>query len=124
MILQEPIISLPILTADKLSGNTIQISSANNESEIIKIRVPNVITNPEIAHSNNSNYRLPQNENIQKSDSDKIIKKLSSNVKLSIPTAAKVPSNIKVIAPVVESESKPRVYENDIKISFVSISYS
>ncbi|XP_065210993.1 uncharacterized protein PF3D7_1120600-like [Planococcus citri] len=118
--LSDPIISLPILTADKITGNTIQISSATNESEIIKIRVPNVITNPEIVHSNSSNYRLPQNDNnIQKSDCEKVIKKLSNNVKLSNSTNIKASSNIKVITPVVKTEPKPRVYENDIKISFV-----
>lgn len=122
IILQEPIISLPLLTADKLTGNTIHISSANNESEIIKIRVPNAITNPEILHSNNSNFHLPQNEtNTQKSDTEKVVRKFSSNVKVSNAFNAKTANTVKVITPVVKTEPNSQLYENDIKISFVSI---
>lgn len=128
VILQEPIISLPILTADNLSGNTIQITTANNESEIIKIRVPNAITNPEIAqHTNNSSNNVPQIDNNTQPkvvETEKPFKRLPVNKPANVFAAKSANIISKAATNVANSEVKSQLYENDVKVSFVSNVYA
>lgn len=132
MVLQEPIISIPILTVDKISGNTIQIpSSANNEAETVRIRVPNIITNPEIGQKH-----LLGNAVARKIENEKAPPKSTTNAAKLAPApvsgsqfcsrsatnsaprkaSANASSNLNV-----NGELATRLYDNDVKISFVSI---
>lgn len=126
IILQEPIISIPILSVDKISGNTIQIPSANNEPEIIKIRVPNIITNSQCNQSNSNVEKYQNDNNLTKLENEKVLKKITSNVKLSNVFNAKSTNNTNKIplnTSSANSETKSDLHENDIKISFVSNFY-
>lgn len=103
--------NIPILNVDKLNGKTIELSSANNEMEIVKIRIPNLATS---AKSESASFDSFRNQSI-KTENDDSLRKVTGNYYTLNGTNQTFSNGISS-----NGDVKPQIYENDLKISFVS----